>query len=118
MIPTEHDEQVRVVEYCDWMKIPIFAIPNGSNKSVQQRMKFKREGLRSGCPDLFIPVSKGGMHGLFVEMKRVKGSVTSQEQIAWHKLLIDQGYCVVIAKGADVAIEYISSYIKTETINV
>ena len=111
LIPTEHAEQCAVVQYCDMKHIPIFAIPNGANKSIGQRMKFKAEGLRGGVPDLFIPVPRNGKSGMFVEMKRLKGSVTSTEQTIWIEWLGELGYHVVVAKGAQAAIDYINSYL-------
>ena len=112
MIPKEHNEQVIVIKYCDLKKIPIFAIPNGSNKSRTAQRNFKAEGLRAGVPDLFIPVPSIKYHGLFIEMKRVKGSVTSKEQKEWIALLNKQGYKAVICKGAAVAISEIENYFK------
>lgn len=112
VIPLEHNEQVLVVRYCDLNKIPIFAIPNGSNKSKKARGEFKAEGLRAGVPDLFIPIASKKYHGLFIEMKRIQGSVTSKEQVAWIALLNKQGYKAVICKGAAVAIDEIKEYFR------
>ncbi len=55
--------------------LPWFAVPNGSNKSINQAKLFKAEGLRKGVPDLIFPVrSKSGKHiGLAIEMKRPDG---------------------------------------------
>ena len=112
VIPLEHNEQVVVIKYCDLNKIPVFAIPNGSNKSRTAQKNFKAEGLRPGVPDIMIPVPSKKYHGLFVEMKRVKGSNTSDEQVEWIALLNKQGYKAVICKGAAVAISEIEDYFK------
>lgn len=113
IIPTEHEEQKKVIEWCDKHPIAkhIFSIPNGSHKSPAMAAKFKREGLRSGVPDLFLPVALGGFHGLFIEMKRRQGSKVSVEQFAWGKVLNEQQYCWMHCYGADDAIRVIESYL-------
>ena len=112
-VPTEHAEQCAVIEWCNLHPIAkhIFAIPNGSHKSPAAAIKFKREGLRSGVPDLFLPVPQNGFSGLFIEMKRTKGSVISKEQLAWFELLDKNCYSCFICRGADEAIEAIKSYL-------
>ena len=111
--PTEHEEQVKVIAWCDLHPLAgmIFAIPNGSHKSLAAAAKFKREGLRSGVPDLFLPVPRGVFHGLFIEMKRVKGSVTSEAQQDWIEFLHSQDYAAFVCKGADEAIAVIKAYL-------
>lgn len=117
--PSEHYEQCLVIRYCDIKKIPIFAIPNANALSSQNKQmairnmaKMKKEGLRKGIPDLFIPVAKNGYHGLFIEMKRVKGSTTSKEQKEWIEKLNNNGYKAIICKGSQVAISEIENYFK------
>jgi hypothetical protein len=112
-IPTEHEEQAAVIAWADQHHIAkhLFAIPNGSHKSPAMAAKFKREGLRSGVPDLFLPVPSKGHHGLFIEMKRIKGSVTSEAQWAWSAYLMKNDYSWYCAKGADDAIKRITDYL-------
>ena len=112
-IPTEHEEQAAVIVWADQHPIAkyLFAIPNGSHKSPAAAAKFKREGLRSGIPDLFLPVPRGVFCGLFLEMKRTKGSVTSKEQFIWLEYLNERGYKTEICKGADEAIATIKEYL-------
>ena len=91
LVPTEHEEQATVIEWFD-LEYPqyqemLFAIPNGSYKGNKARASFKDEGLRPGVPDLFLPVPIDQYHGLFIEMKRQKGSVTSDSQKLWIKKL-------------------------------
>ena len=116
-VPTEHAEQCAVIEWCNLHAIAkhIFAIPNGSHKSPAAAAKFKREGLRSGIPDLFLPVPTATKDryyaGLFLELKRTKGSVTSKEQVAWIDFLRVSGYACYICRGADEAIATIKEYL-------
>lgn len=117
-IPTEHQEQCTVIQYCTVKKLLVFAIPNGAylNGTKLQRAKqmnrLKAEGLKIGVPDLFLPMPRGQYHGLFIEMKRQKGSATSAEQKAWAITLSSEGYKAVICKGAEEAIREIDRYLK------
>ncbi len=106
---SEFEEQAAFVEYCDRMRIPVFAIPNGYNKTPASRVKAKREGLRAGVPDLFVPIPTKRRHGLFIEMKYGRNK-TSQEQDAWIDLLNINGYAAVVCYSCDKAIEAVKRY--------
>lgn len=117
-VPTEHEEQARLFRWFETIEashsvLPwIFAIPNGSHKSVATAMKFQREGLRSGVPDIFVPWGSAGCHGLFIEMKRQKGGVVSDTQKAWHTMLRERlDYRVEVCAGAVEAARVITSYL-------
>lgn len=129
LTPTEHQEQVAVVEWAKNMyaSMPelnlLFAIPNGGERPRVQLFKrsgtvtftpeglrLHQEGVKPGVPDMFLPVPRHGHHGLFIEMKR-KDGVLSPAQDAWRALLLDQGYAVAVCRGADVAIEKITEYL-------
>jgi VRR-NUC domain. len=117
-IPTEHEEQVKVFEWAELVKgkypeiALMFAVPNGSNKSVASAMKFKREGLKSGVPDICLPVARCKKHGLYIEMKRKKGGVVSKEQDWWLTQLRMQGYETVVCYGGNEAINIIEQYLE------
>ena len=113
-VPTESQEQIAVIKWCDTQPLAkyIFAIPNGANKSMASAAKFKREGLRSGYPDLGLDIARNGFHGLRIEMKRTKGSVTSKEQLDWIDFLHEQGFACFVCRGADEAIRVIEEYLK------
>jgi len=124
IVPLEHPEQCRVIDWCDWntKKYPclawIYSVPNGARTSISVAKRLKAEGMKAGVPDLFLPHAKHSanglwfLSGLFIEMKRLKGSTTSKEQKAWHKYLLGAGYQVVVAKGADEAIKFIKDYLE------
>ena len=106
----EAQEQATVVEWCDWMGVPIFHIPNGGFRNPREGRNLKLQGVRAGVPDLFIPVASGGFHGLFVEMKK-EGGRLSPKQREWLQLLNRQGYKAVSCIGAGAAIDTIKEYI-------
>lgn len=49
---------------------------------------------------------------VFIEMKRRKGGVTSENQKKWIKTLNEAGVQTVVCKGSDAAIEFIESITK------
>lgn len=122
-LATEHQEQKCVIQWWDSYALTkgldrrlLFAIPNGANKSIASAVKFKREGLRAGVPDLFLALpmlykSSATFHGMFIEMKAQKGTV-SKEQREYHNLLRHMDYNVITAFGADEAIRAIQVYVE------
>lgn len=112
IIPTEHQEQSIIIKYCELKKIPVFHIPNGSYKSFTARIKSKQEGLKPGVPDLMIPITNKEYCGLFIELKRLKGSKVSEYQKQWIELLNKQGYRAIVCYGSSEAIKEIESYCK------
>lgn len=112
---SEHQEQVEFVSWCDAQPIRelsmLFAIPNGARVSMGTAIKIKKEGLRSGIPDLMLPVAKGKYHGLFIEFKRRRGGVISPEQKEAIAKLTAEGYCCVVAKGYNQAIRSTVAYL-------
>lgn len=109
--PTEAQEQRTVVQWCDWMHVPVFHIPNGGYRHKHTAYQLKAQGVRPGVPDLCIPVPRGSYHGLFIEMKRRKGGSLSPTQREWIDTLRANGYRVEVCKGADEAIETLEEYL-------
>jgi hypothetical protein len=88
-----------------------FAIPNGGLRHITTASRMKLEGVRKGVLDYMLPVARHGKHGLFIELKKVKGGSTSPEQ---RKEILDlkkEGYAAVVAKGADEGIRYLKKYL-------
>ena len=106
---SEDAEQEAVVEYCDLLHIPIVHIPNEGKRSLSYAARMKRMGLRSGFPDLFVPLARGGYHGLFIEMKYGKNK-TTKDQKEWLATLSAEGYACAVCYSAAEAIKIIESY--------
>ncbi len=106
---SEDAEQEAVVEYCDLLHIPIVHIPNEGKRSLSYAARMKRMGLRSGFPDLFVTLARGGYHGLFIEMKYGKNK-TTKEQKEWLELLSTEGYACAVCYNAAEAIKVIENY--------
>lgn len=110
----EHQEQKALIEWCTALGYPytlLFAIPNGGGRSKAEAGKFKAEGVKSGVPDLFLPVARGSSHGLFIEMK-ARGGRLDVKQKVWQSELLEQGYCVETCWGWEEARQVIDTYLK------
>lgn len=118
IVPTEHDEQVALMQ---WAALSVLhypalkrlhAIPNaGAGAQRGQAGKLKAEGVKPGVPDLCLPVPVGGYHGAYVEMKRTKGGVVSEEQREWGEYLVAAGYAYCVAEGFEEARDFLVAYL-------
>ena len=114
--PLEDEEQVAVLEYCDIYKMPYFHVNNELwTSSWKQKARAKKLGTQSGVPDLFIfiPMGNNVVTGepaykmVAVEMKRRRGSTTSESQKNWGRILTQAAVPHAVCKGATEAIEFI-----------
>lgn len=113
--PLEHDEQVAIIEWCNHHPDPrpkrIYSHLNGVRLSIGTAIKAKAAGAKAGIPDLFLPIPQGWHHGLYIELKRIKGGIVSPEQEQCIQDLRDWGYRVEICKGSQHAIKVIADYL-------
>ena len=89
----------------------LYHVPNGGKRDVITAARLKAEGVKAGIPDLFLPVSRKGFHGLYVEMK-AKGGRLSDYQKKWIKELEHQGYLVLVCYGWQEASKEIQEYLE------
>ena len=121
---SEAQEQCKLIKWADkcvQMEIHpelsmLYAVPNGGRRDKAEAAHLKRQGVRAGVPDLFLPVSRGSYHGLFIELKYGKNKPT-EKQTEWLKSLNEQGYAVAVCYGCDEASEKILKYLKLGEIN-
>lgn len=88
-------------------------IPNGGKRDKKTAKNLKIEGVKAGVPDICLPVSRHGYHGLYIELKR-KGGKPSVEQKKWIKELDKQGYKAVIKEGWIEAAKEIIDYMEMD----
>lgn len=112
----------------------LYAIPNGGKRDKLTAAMLKSEGVKSGVPDLFFPVPvvastelyesglfsgtipfNGVVCGLYIEMKRLKGGVLSDNQIKWATFLRAAGYAVVRANTWREAANFIIGYLEIKS---
>lgn len=83
----------------------IFAIPNGGSRGNDKRSaqivgaQMKAEGVKRGVSDLFVPIPRHKLAGLFIEMKRVDGGTESPEQKAFGAAMQQQGFGYIVCHG-------------------
>lgn len=88
----------------------LYHIPNGGSRNKIEAHNLKLQGVKSGVPDLCLPVARGGYHGLYIELK-VKGNKASDNQKRWISDLISQGYRAEVAYGWEAASEILVEYL-------
>lgn len=71
----------------------------------------KAEGIKSGVPDICLPVPRSGYHGLYIELKRLRGNNTTKNQNEWIIKLEGQGYRVTVCRGWEEASQIIMEYL-------
>lgn len=108
-------ESVHQYRVCKWLtqhNLVFFAVPNGYKKSKFQQAQAKREGLKSGVPDLIIISKNKNGQSTVLEMKRYKGSrhkcpcnCIEGEQAVWRDTFIHEGWTYILGHGADEAIQ-------------
>ena len=122
--PSEDQEQIRLFNwiYLKEKEDPrykmIMHVPNQGSAGfggMLRSKKMKAMGARKGWFDIFVCLPKGPFHGLFIELKALKGR-PSKEQIDWQKMYEQHGYCAVFCYGGREALEKIQAWLTTETI--
>jgi len=116
--PTEAKEQKKLFDWVAlsmgrWPELKhLHHSPNGGRRDPKTGRSLKEQGTRAGYPDLCLNYARGIYHGLFIELKRTKGSVVSPAQKGWLEWLNANGNCAVVCYGAKEAIETIEKYLK------
>lgn len=87
------------------------ASAGGVRTSIGAAVKMKAAGYRKGFPDLFIYQPSGIYHGLAIEFKTVRGSLTP-EQIEWGSRLTREGYAWTVCRTAEAAVNRVRDYLR------
>jgi hypothetical protein len=117
----EDREQQTVFEWASLMscKYPeleyMYSVPNGGYRNKATAAILKLTGVKSGVPDIFLPVGCNGYHGLYIEMKVGKNKPTDNQK-RFMAYLNSAGYLAVVCYGADEAIGTVSRYLRIKEI--
>ena len=113
---SEATEQIRVIDWarrnewrCRELEL-LHHIPNGGSRNKAEAANLKAQGVKSGVPDLCLPIPAHNCHGLYIEMKYGKNTI-SENQERWICLLSELGYMTSICYSADAAIKVIADYL-------
>lgn len=120
MALSESDLQIALMRWCETQmsKFPelkwIHHISNGGRRDSREAMSLKSQGVKAGVLDLHLPVSRGGFHGLMLELKRPgsKCKPPSKEQIEYISFLEEQGYCTIVSNDFVQLKELIVNYLE------
>jgi len=107
----EHNIQVSMVNWFTYqypkLRLSLFAVPNGQNKSPRQASYFKAEGLTSGVSDLVFFHKK---KAYFIEVKTEKGK-QSPTQKDFQKHIEKEGAKYYVVRSLDEFIDLIDNII-------
>jgi hypothetical protein len=112
---SEHQTQSAFFDSLRAMKIAgvdldqAFAVPNGGQRHPAVAAKLKKEGVKTGVPDVLLPVARGGFIGLAIEFKHGKGN-PSEEQKKRITALQKEGWCVVLCWDWQAAARTVAGY--------
>ena len=109
--PKEAQEQAIFVAWMTKNNVLHYAIPNGGSRNAIEAMNLKRQGVKSGVPDICVPIQREPYGGLYIELKRKGTYVVSENQRNWIKMLQDNGQRAEICMGADSAIDTVKLYL-------
>lgn len=124
LIPHEKHDQANLFSWAEaqggrWPELrEMYAIPNaggftgGFKKNRARVIAMLKQGVKSGVPDIHLPVPRGGFHSLYVEMKREGEEKPTAEQLDWHRRLRAHGNCVLVAVGFVDACTILTNYLK------
>jgi hypothetical protein len=113
---SEAKDQIALVELLDRIKYngrPLWytAIPNGGKRDKRTAAILKLMGVKPGVMDLLIfdtppsyPISKGAA----LELKRLKGGITSPEQLDWLDYFNNNSWIARVVNGIDEALEFLN----------
>lgn len=115
---TEYEEQKRFVKdfRAAWPlhARALLAIENAAHRgSIARASVLKAQGMVNGASDLFLRVPRGGMHGLWIEMKTIVGKPSPDEVEFLHAAALD-GYAGVVAHGSAEALRLAGWYLKED----
>lgn len=118
--PSEHKQQCIIFAWAEIIAItyPELRLLNGSLNGVRltpgQAKKARDAGMKRGYPDIQLPVARGGYHGLYIELKKERGSYPTPDQKQWIRDLNDQDYYACVARGSEAAMDIIMKYLNEQ----
>lgn len=119
-IPTESQEQQALFRWAAYAagKYPelalMYHVPNEGKRTMVTGHRMRTEGMKSGVPDICLPVARGGYHALYIEMKRTKRGALSESQRWWLDKLSAQNNKAIMCKGWEAARMAIEEYLNME----
>jgi len=105
----EANFQIAVARYLDLKKILWFHCPNGGSRNAREAANLKRQGVKRGISDVIILEPRAIYHGLMIELKTAKGTV-SKEQKEFLSKCSDKGYMTRVCRSIDEVVAIVDFY--------
>ena len=112
----EAQEQAAVINWCEIQSKKYFELemiyhcPNGGYRNKIEAANLKRQGVKSGVPDLFLPIPRRNKDGLYIEMKWGNNKCTPNQN-KWILKLSKLDYEVKVCYSSMEAIDAIKNYL-------
>lgn len=90
----------------------MYHIPNGGKRDKGTAKRLKAEGVKSGVPDICLPVARSNYHGLYIELKVNKNKPTETQE-RWLTNLSKQDYHTAVCYGWEEASKTILKYLES-----
>jgi hypothetical protein len=116
----ESEDQEAIFEWAKTMEYlyPELELLQGSMQGVKlnigQAVKAKKQGMKKGFPDIYLPVKNKTYSALCLELKRESGGKVSETQKRCLKLLAKYGNYACVCKGRESAIKVIMDYLENK----
>lgn len=71
----EENEQITLFQWAEFAAVRypelelMYHVPNEGKRSVRTGSRLKKAGLKSGVPDIVLPVARGRYIGLYIEWR-------------------------------------------------
>jgi hypothetical protein len=123
VVPAAGEETGEQIALFQWVRLQqrvwpelglLHHIPNGGHRTKTTAMKMQALGVKRGVLDLFLPVSRHGYHGLYIEMKSAAGKLTP-EQEEFGQVVAGGGYAVFICRTFEQAKSVLMQYLFGDT---
>lgn len=126
-VPTEHEECRWLYEWAEsqrwngWKVSEILVhVPNGAYHGADREAgavvarKLREQGLKPGVPDYILPVPMPQLKcsGLWIEMKRTRRGVVSEDQEKFMTRMRELGWQCNVCKGWIEAAQVITEYLQ------
>jgi len=107
----ESDFQTTAARYLDNLQILWNHCPNGGSRHKREAVNLKAQGVKAGFPDIAIYEPRGEFKGLFIELKRGGGKVSTHQRV-WLDRLQQRGYKVYKTDSIDEFVDLVENYLK------
>jgi len=111
MLKTEASEQLALAKWLDAIGVLWFHPVNEGRRSLRQGAQLKARGMKAGVPDIIIlscPPAASHVRGVAIELKRLGGKVSANQDIFMRKMRSCE-WLTQVCYGAEQAIAYLQA---------